>query len=122
MRKIIVILILLAIGKIGLQEYLYRDATRDVIVSAYRQRAISACAGLGAVHAPALPTAAWIKPDAIGLAIGKNSVDVHIWQIDDPAWQARYRNPYLIVIPTGSNNSIGCEYDIVNNSAIILKL
>ncbi len=122
MRKLILLLGLLAAGKIGLQEYLYRDATRDVIITAYRPRAIEACLNQARTQAPTISEAPWLKPSAIALSIGKSSLSVYIWQIDHPQWQARYRNPYLFVTPSGRGETATCEYDIVNGLANLQKL
>jgi hypothetical protein len=122
MKKLIGILALLAAGKIGVQEYLYRSATSDIIVAAYRQRAIVACQDSASRAAPLIPATAWTAPAAIVLSIGKASSPAYIWQIHDPEWQVRFRNPYLIVTPSGNDNRIECEYDIVQNSTYIRPL
>jgi hypothetical protein len=119
MRKLILLLVVLAFAKIGLSTYLYYDASRDVIISAYRQRAIEGCALRSRTEAPAIPDAAWSKPAAISLSIGKYSLPVYVWQIDNPLWNARHRNPYLFITPAGRGEKTICEYDIVNGSAIV---
>ena len=43
MKAVVFILVLLAGLKLGHQEYLYRVATRDLIVAAYKDRAVQAC-------------------------------------------------------------------------------
>ena len=122
MRNLILLLALLAAGKVGLQEYLYRDAARDVIITAYRPRAIEACFRQAQTQVPATSEAQWTKPAAVTLAIGKTSLSVYIWQIDHPQWQARYRNPYLFITPAGRDETTVCEYDIVNGLANLQKL
>ena len=121
MRKLILLLVVLATAKLGLSAYLYYDASRDVIVNAYRQRAMDACALRSRTETPAITDAAWSKPAAISLSIGKYSIPVYLWQIDNDQWNARYRNPYLFITPAGRGEKAICEYDIVNGSAILLK-
>ena len=43
MRAIVILLALLAATKLGYHEYLYRGATRDAMIGAYREHAVQAC-------------------------------------------------------------------------------
>ena len=43
MRAIVILLALLAAAKLGYHEYLFRGATRDAIIGAYREHAVQAC-------------------------------------------------------------------------------
>lgn len=123
MKAAIIILGLLAAVKIGVSEYLFRSATRDVIVSAYKERAIEACRRDGSKEAKAAAAASpWSKPAEIRLVIGKTELDVYPWQIDHHLWHARYRNPYLLLSAGGSGGSLVCEYDVVHNAALIHRM
>ncbi len=124
MKTVVFILVLLAGFKLGQQEYLYRTATRDVIVAAYKDRAAQACgkdsrnAGLG------VAPQSWASAASIQLVIGKSNLDVQLWQVDNHLWNARYRNP-LIILSTDTRTGAGqayCEYDIVNAAASVYRL
>jgi len=80
MKVVVVILAVLAAAKVGLHEFLYRSATNDVIISAYRDRAVAACAKEPRALRSVQPTA-WQQPGAIRLVIGKPNIDVYFWQI-----------------------------------------
>ena len=122
MKFLVVCLMLLAAAKLGTQEYMYREATSDVIVSAYRQRAIEACRIDSRGQGLAIQESVWAQPSSLRLAIGKPAVDVQLWQVDNPFWNARWRNPYLFLSPAGNRIGLVCEYDIVNATAQIQKL
>jgi len=120
MKTLVLALALLAIAKVGYQEYMVRSATNEVIVAAYRDRAISACqrdAG-GQTLAAA---SAWAHPRSIKVLIGKNNLDVHIWQVDHALWNARYRNPYLF-LAAGDDARTFCEFDIVHGTASVFRM
>lgn len=121
MRALVLILALLAAGKIGLHEYMQRTATREVVISAYKERAIAACQKEGVGRAMATKEQ-WGRPHSVSLAIGKSSLDVWVWQIDNAMWNARYRNPYLYVVADEAPGRVLCEYDIVNGAASLLRL
>ena len=59
MKTVVFILALLASLKLGHQEYLYRTATRDAIVAAYKDRASQACQKDGRNASFGLAPQAW---------------------------------------------------------------
>ena len=102
MRPVVLFLALLAAAKLGHQEYLFRTGTRDAILGAYREHATEACQRQARSLAPTVPAQAWASPTAIQLVIGqlvigKNSLDVNLWQVDNALRSARFRNPYLLL-------------------------
>lgn len=125
MKAVILILGLLAAAKIGMSEYLFRTATRDVIVAAYKDRAIDACRRDAARDAKTAAAAGsvWSKPGDIRLVIGKSELDVYPWQVDHHLWLARFRNPYLLLTTApGGGAALVCEYDVVHNAALIHRM
>lgn len=121
MRAFVLLLMLLAAVKIGSSEYHYRSATNDVIITAYRERAIAACqrdAKGQAAHA----AQAWAKPHSIKLVIGKSNLDVYFWQVDHALWNARFKNPYLFVTASDQPNRVYCEFDIVHGAASVFRM
>ena len=115
MKPIVIVLALLAAAKLGHQEYLFRTATRDTIVRAYRERAIQACQKDAGSASGRLPAGLEPTPTPVKLAIGKGGLDVHFWQVDNEQWNSRYRNPYLLISGGPAlRPQARCEYDIVN--------
>lgn len=122
MRAIVYLLALAAAVKIGSAEYLFRTSAREVIVAAYRERAIQACQrDTRAALDGGASTASWTKPSDVRLSIGKSDLDVHLWQVDHHLWNARYRNPYLVLTVAGKSASLVCEYDVVHNATVITR-
>ena len=120
MKALVVALVLLAAGKIGYHEYMFRRATNEVIVSAYRERAVTACQR--DAKGQSLATASvWSNPKSVKLLIGKNNLDVFIWQVDHALWDARFRNPYLF-LAAGDSSRTYCEYDIVHGAAAVFRM
>ncbi len=122
MKAIVFFLALLAVAKIGYQEYLYRTATNDVIINAYRNRAVNACRKDAAAQRLATSIATWSRPTSMKLVIGKANLDVYFWQINSKLWNARYRNPYLFLSIDQNPASVFCEFDIVHGSASVYRM
>jgi hypothetical protein len=92
MRALVILLVLLAAAKLAFQEYLFRAATRDAVLEAYRQHAVEACQRDARNLGFGLTAQAWANPRTIQLAIGKRT------------------------------GKISCEYDIVNASAAVSRM
>jgi hypothetical protein len=117
MRLLVVILTLMAAGKVATLQWLHRAASDDVIISAYRPRALDACAAEGRRLTPPIDAAAWSAETSIRLEIGRRTRGVAVWQVDNPGWHERFRNPYLQLEAHGARAQVRCEYDIVNGTA-----
>lgn len=122
MKAIVFLLAILAAAKLGYQEYLFRAATRDVIVGAYKEHAVEACQRDAKSVSLGLPPQAWAHPEAINLIIGKSSLSVYPWQVDHAMWNARYRNPFLVLTVAPRSGVTYCEYDIVNAAASVYRM
>jgi hypothetical protein len=122
MKAIAIFLAFLAAAKLGYQEYLFRIAARDALVAAYKVHAVEACQRDTKSHNFGISPQAWANPKAIRLVIGKSSLDVYPWQIDHAKWDARYRNPYLVLTAAQRSGDIACEYDINNAAASISRI
>ena len=120
MRAFVLFLALLVALKIWVQDSFYRAATQDALVAAYRVRATQACAASSSpVPAPADAGAIdWSKDDEVRVTIGKPSVAVHIWDIDNELWDARYRQPFLML---SSGTGYTCAYDLLAGTAEIIR-
>jgi len=122
MRMVVIFLALLAAAKLGYQEYLFRSATRDAIVGAYKEHAVQACQKDSKSHSFGLSPQAWANPNTIRLVIGNSTLDVYPWQVDHVLWNARYRNPYLFLTASQRSGAVRCEYDIINAAAAVSKM
>ncbi len=120
MKGIVVALALFAVAKISVAEYFFRTSARDVIVSAYRDRAVAACRSDN--RAAPVPVSVWTQSAEVRLVIGKSDLDVKLWQVDHQLWDARFRNPYLVLTAGDASGTVVCEYDVVHNSALIYRL
>ncbi|KAB2851347.1 MAG: hypothetical protein F9K44_01875 [Hyphomicrobiaceae bacterium] len=122
MRALVVTAALLALLKVGYQEYLFRVSARDVIVATYQERAVSHCQKQARSQGIAGILSNWSKPSSVSLVIGKGGIDVQFWEINNAMWNARYRNPYLHIVADEKSSAIYCEYDILNGSAVVQRL
>lgn len=118
MRIIVAILAVLAAGKVIYHEYLFRSAASDIIVAAYRDRAIRACRQRAGGTEPVSAAPLEASPD-IRLGIGNPRVDVSLWDTDNALWNARYANPYLFVTSKTGARAVVCEYDVVHDRAAV---
>lgn len=118
-KGILVAVAIIAVGKIGLQEYLRQDATHNVIITAYREHAIAACRQNAA---ESINQAAWSQPTSVKLTIGKGDLDVYLWQTNHRLWNARFRNAYLYITIDDEKAHVHCEYDIANDMAWVYRL
>lgn len=121
MRFIAVILLLLASGKIGYQEYLYRTATAEVMVATFRDQAVAACQR-DATAAGLADRTAWASPAQVWFGVGNPRADVSVWQVDHARWGERFRTPFLFVAPGSARDSAVCAYDIGARRTMVLPL
>ena len=120
MRALILTLAVLAGIKIWVHERAYRTATEDAIVHAYRIRAAEACAGATrSAMPPVAADADWTSGSEPRLAIGDPALPVHIWQFDHELWNARFRQPYLVL--SAPVPALSCTYDILAGTASIAR-
>ena len=66
--------------------------------------------------------AAWAKPQSVKLIIGKQNLDVYVWQVDHTMWSARFRNPYLFLATGDKPAKVYCEFDIVHGAASVFRM
>ena len=120
MRYLIFALVLMAGTKIGVQEYIRRDAVYDTIMNAYREHAVAACRQTARAQpqlAQTLPAAAWQAPVDTELTIGNPNLSVSLWQTSHQSWQDKYRTPYVHVHFAAHSKHLRCIYDIRRGNA-----
>lgn len=121
MRSIVAVLILLVVAKFGAQYYLVASAKDEVIVEAFKARAANACdraSKLQRVDAPRV----WSSAREVRLVIGKASLPVQLWEVDNALWKARFKHPYLHLTMAGKAHRLVCEFDIVQGAATIFLI
>jgi hypothetical protein len=117
-------LALLAGLKIWAQDTLYKSATEEALVAAYRDRAVETCQKQRPKdpHGQPLATASgWSNPSSVKLVIGNDNVSVYIWQVDNALWSERYKRPYLVLAAADRRSSIACAFDITAGSAQLVR-
>lgn len=122
MKAVVFFLAFLAAAKLGYQEYLFRASTRDAVVGAYKEHAVQACQKDAKSVSLGLTPQVWANPQAVNLVIGKSSLSVYPWQVDHAMWNARYRNPFLVLTVAPHSGVTYCEYDIVNAAASVYRM
>lgn len=130
MRLVVVVLALLAAAKIWTQHQIYRSATEEALIAAYRDAAIAACRALPLPGTPLTRTEearrvlaeAWATPASVQVVIGNSDVDVSIWQVDHAGWDLRFRHPQLILDAGEPRPIARCSYDVKLRRAAISTL
>ena len=122
MRTLAIILAIFALAKLATVQWLYRSASDDVIVNAYRPRALEACQTAAKRLALGVGDKVWSQETVARLEIGQRHGGVHIWQVDRPEWAARFRNPYLQLTAGGPGSQIQCTYDVLTGVAVPAKI
>lgn len=120
MRAVVLVLVGLAGLKVWTQDHIYRSATEEALVHAYRDRAIEACAK-GRREPRAGVGSAWSHPSAIRLVIGKRDLDVAIWDVENALWAVRYKYPILVLDAGAQSPGLTCEYDVTLGTAAVHK-
>ncbi|MEZ5855623.1 MAG: hypothetical protein R3D67_13100 [Hyphomicrobiaceae bacterium] len=121
MKGLVALLVLLAGSKVLAQHYLTSTAKSEIIVQAYRQRAADACQRAARLQHIGQSNS-WAKASDIRLVIGKRTIDVQLWQVDNALWQARFKNPYLILSTGEKPQAVFCEFDVVQGAASVYRL
>jgi hypothetical protein len=120
LRFIVVALALLAGAKIWAQDRLYRDGAQDALILAYRERAIAACQseqlfrGVGGLL--------WTRPKSVDVVIGRSGVDVHIWQLRNARWPARFKHPHVVLTLGDGDLAPVCQYDVIEGRAYVAQM
>ena len=118
MRLLVLVLLLFAVGKFGVHDYLYRSATEEALVAAYGQRAIDACRGEATLRGLSAAAQAPAATGDLRLLIGKPDMDVALWDFGNRNWNKRYRTPYLQITLGSGLGRVTCAYDVMQNTTL----
>ena len=122
LRNAVIVLVALIAANFAYDDYLFRSATHDVIVETFRISAADACHSNARNQKITASQAAWRNPASMKLVIGKSNLDVYFWQIDSLMWNAKYKNPYMLIVADENRSYILCEYDILNRRASVHRM
>lgn len=120
MRLFVLFLAFLAGAKVWTQDTLFRAGAEEALINAYLERAMHACQQVPRTKDGSTPrNPDWARPASIRMSTGSRNVGVYFWQVDDAAWSARYRNPYLVLASDEGPSASSCEYDVLSGQAIV---
>jgi hypothetical protein len=121
MKRIALLLAVLAAAKIGTVEHLHRSATRDALVTAYGKDAVAACQKAmpnGTQTGALRPGPMWGATNFVRVEVGNRQTEVALWQVDHQDWQARFRRTYLVLDAAVAR----CHFDVVTGTASVVEL
>ena len=121
MRLLVLALALIAGAKIWFQDSLFRAGAEEALVAAYQARAVEACrkaAATGEAGLAGSQARDWGRAE-ITMSAGNRNLPVHLWQTDHPSWNARFRDPQLVLKPGGSDTRAPvCTFDVLTGEAV----
>jgi hypothetical protein len=116
MRALVLALALLAGLKVWYQDSVFRDAAEAAVSAAYRAPATLACQKLRQAA-----RVDWSTIESLHLVAGNRDIPVQFWQVDHALWNARFKNPYLVIKAAGDEGRVVCTYDIASGQAALTR-
>jgi len=123
MRALVLVLALLATVKIWVEDNAYRSAAEEALLAAYRARAADACARAaprGETGNRPPSALDWTTEAQSRVVVGNPALPVHFWDFDSELWNARFRQPFLVLSMAGEGRT--CSFDILAGTAEITRL
>ena len=120
MRSLVLFIALLASGKFGYQEYVYRSALADALINTYRQDAVVSCQKEASVRNLAIAYSAWMNPESFKLIVGHGSHEASAADLSLESGAAA--SPYLVIVARKAPAQVTCEFDIVRMSAAVYQM
>ena len=117
MRSVLAFVALLALAKFGYQEWVYRSALVDTLITTFRQDAVESCQKEAKARNLAVGYGAWSDPESFQLIVGHGSKDTGALDISSEA-----ASPFLVIVARKDPAKIQCEFDIVRMSAAVYQL
>jgi len=121
LRILAVVLILLTAAKLAVGEYLFRVATHDLVVRAYKDAAVSGCSSTTKLLGLGIEAVGWRMTSDVRLEIGRRDADVHLWDTGHEQWRQRWRDPFLHLTTRTGSDSITCTYDVLRGMASVKR-
>ena len=117
LRSFLAFIVLLVAGKFGYQDYVYRSALADSLITTYRQDAVESCRKEATARNLAVAYEAWATPDSFQLVVGHGARPASLLDFAGEA-----ASPYLVIVARKDPAKIQCEFDIVRMSAAVTQL
>lgn len=112
MKIIVLVLTLMAAGKVYMHYNFYRVAADAAIISAYKGKAIAACQKGHQGVTKATARFLWKTPGHVAVEVGNAALDISVWQIEHPNWEQRYRQASLVLTPADKLTKTRCRFDL----------
>jgi len=123
LRLFVLMLALLAGGKIAWQEHTYRSALRDTVAAVFRERAVLACDRDSRTLKWNIPLHAWRNVQTIRVEVRtSNETGLATWpgSLAEPAHAApQYGHPHLVLSVATRDGSIACTFDVLTSTATV---
>ncbi|MFM2421728.1 MAG: hypothetical protein RL291_258, partial [Pseudomonadota bacterium] len=100
----------------------WRQATRDAIFQAYRERAVMACQNERRLKQFGVAPVAWQPSPTQTVEVGKRGVDVALWQVDDPRWADRFKRTTVRLVAQDGPATLACSFDVTTSSAVLRQI
>jgi hypothetical protein len=95
--------------KIWASDRFHRAVYSEAIIAAYGEKARVSCQREAARQAPTAYGGLKLTPS--GVVIGSPNVRVAFWDVDNPLWQVRYRNPHVLLTAEPLTD-LSCAFDV----------
>lgn len=122
MRALVVFIVLLVVAKFGYQEWIYRSALADTLITTYRIDASEACQREAAKRNLKLDYVSWTQPESLDLVVGQGALDPTTWSFGGGTKVSRTSSPYLVIVARTKPFQIVCEYDMVRQVAAVVRM
>ena len=117
MRSVLAFIAILAAMKFGYQEYVYRSALVDTLITTYRQDAVESCQKEARARNLTVGYGSWSDPESFSLIVGHGSREANSADLVGTA-----ASPFLVIVARKDPARIQCEFDIVRMSAAVYQL
>lgn len=122
MRRLALVIAILAAAKLGYQEYIYRGAVTETLLTAYRQDAIESCRKEAARRNLSVSYVSWEKPAEVGLVVGKSAPGAGMMRFAEALMSPDASVPYIVITARKQPFQILCEFDLVRLAANVYRM
>ena len=121
LRLFVLVLALLAGGKVAWQEHAYRSALRDTVASVFREQAVRACELDSRTLKLNIPSEAWRHVQTVRVEVRSSDTDPWPWasSSQSASRHGRYGHPLLVLAVPTRDGEIACTFDAVTSTATV---
>ncbi|MEZ5773197.1 MAG: hypothetical protein R3D33_00355 [Hyphomicrobiaceae bacterium] len=120
MRSLVLLVMLLAAGKVGYQDWVYRRALSETLVMTYRSDAVRACQREATRVQLTVSYVSWTEPAAIEVSVGRLADRAGL--IGRDLFDENARRPYVVITAREKPFRIVCEYDVSTQVASVFRM